>query len=156
MRGGSSCSSAEISVMEMERRGCVNSMKTGVNWGIRRNPMGQSRFHPEKDVNKGWQEPYEARVSRTESVRSLRWNSSCLLGRPLVIGRKNWLFVGSENSGIAAGVILSLVQTCRFLKINPREYLEDILRRFMGHSFNKLYELLPDQWLKNKHLKKPP
>ncbi len=76
--------------------------------------------------------------------------------RPVVIGRKNWLFVGSEKAGEAAGIILSLVQTCRFLKINPREYLEDVLRRFMGHSFNKLYELLPDQWKKNKNLKKPP
>jgi len=66
--------------------------------------------------------------------------------RPIAIGRKNWLFVGNENAGQAAAVIMSLVQTCRALNINPRIYLEDILRRFMGHSFQKLYELLPDEW----------
>ena len=68
--------------------------------------------------------------------------------RPLAIGRKNWLFVGSEEAGIASGVLLSLVQTCRSLKINPREYLEDIFRRFMSHPYNKLEDLLPENWIK--------
>lgn len=66
--------------------------------------------------------------------------------RPLAIGRKNWLFVGSEDGGEAAAIMYSLVQTCRALKINPREYLEDIMRRIMGHNFSHLSELLPEQW----------
>lgn len=66
--------------------------------------------------------------------------------RPLVIGRKNWLFLGSEEGGEAAAIILSLVQTCRALGINPREYLENVMRRIMGHSFSKIYELLPHNW----------
>lgn len=69
--------------------------------------------------------------------------------RPLAIGRKNWLFLGSEKSGEATATLLSLVQTCRALNINPRTYLEDICRRIMGHSAHKLYELLPDEWLKS-------
>jgi len=71
--------------------------------------------------------------------------------RPIAIGRKNWLFFGSEDAGIAAGVIMSLVQTCRALNINPREYLEDILRRIMSHSNQKLEELLPDYWALNRN-----
>lgn len=67
--------------------------------------------------------------------------------RPLAIGRKNWLFVGSPNGGKAAAVLFSLVQTCRRLGIDPQEYLEDIMRRIMDHSSQKLHELLPDQWL---------
>lgn len=70
--------------------------------------------------------------------------------RPLAIGRKNWMFLGSPNSGKATAILLSLVQTCRGLNINPREYLEDIMRRLMGHNSQKLHELLPDQWLLNK------
>lgn len=70
--------------------------------------------------------------------------------RPLAIGRKNWLFVGNEEGGEAAAIILSLVQTCRALQINPREYLEDVMRRLMSHPANRLYELLPDQWLKSR------
>jgi len=67
--------------------------------------------------------------------------------RPLTIGRKNWLFVGSEDSGRSAATILSLVQTCRNLGINPQEYLEDILRRIMSHPAKQIDQLLPDNWL---------
>ena len=67
--------------------------------------------------------------------------------RPLTIGRKNWMFVGSENGGQASATILSLVQTCRNLGINPQEYLEDVLRRIMGHPARRIEELLPDLWL---------
>jgi transposase len=66
--------------------------------------------------------------------------------RPLALGRKNWLFVGSEIGGEAAAVILTLVQSCRAIEINPREYLEDVMRRLLDHPANKLHELLPDEW----------
>jgi len=70
--------------------------------------------------------------------------------RPLALGRKNWLFFGSVDGGEAGAVILSLVQTCRGLGINPQEYLEDVMRRLMGHSAQKLHELLPDEWAQAK------
>lgn len=64
----------------------------------------------------------------------------------VVIGRKNWLFVGGEGGGNASAVIYSLAQTCRALKINPREYFEDLFRRFQGHPYSRLSELLPHNW----------
>lgn len=70
--------------------------------------------------------------------------------RPLAIGRKNWLFFGSPDGGEAGAILFSLVQNCRGLGINPREYLEDIMRRLMGHTSQKLYELLPGEWLKTR------
>ena len=70
--------------------------------------------------------------------------------RPLAIGRKNWLFFGSVDGGEAGAILFSLVQTCRGLKINPREYLEDVMRRIMGHCNQKLHELLPDHWLNSR------
>lgn len=70
--------------------------------------------------------------------------------RPIAIGRKNWLFVGNENGGEAAGIVLSLVQSCRAIGINPYEYLEDVMRRLMAHNSQKLHELLPDQWMKSR------
>jgi hypothetical protein len=70
--------------------------------------------------------------------------------RPLTIGRKNWLFVGSEDGGRASATLLSLVQTCRNLGINPQAYLEDVLRWIMGHPAQRIEELLPDQWLAAK------
>jgi transposase len=68
--------------------------------------------------------------------------------RPLAIGRKNWLFFGSPDGGEAGAILFSLVQTCRGLGINPREYLEDVMRRIMGHNSQQLHELLPDEWLR--------
>lgn len=68
--------------------------------------------------------------------------------RPIAIGRKNWLFVGNEDGGEAASIALSLIQTCRGLNINPREYLEDVMRRINSHPINRLDELLPDNWQK--------
>jgi transposase len=79
----------------------------------------------------------EARLDNNVAERAIR---------PLTIGRKNWMFVGSENGGQAAATILSLVQTCRHLNINPQDYLEDVLRRIMGHPASRIEELLPDQW----------
>ena len=64
----------------------------------------------------------------------------------VVIGRKNWMFVGSEGGGEAAAIIYSLAQSCRALAINPYDYFEDILRRIQSHPYNKLSELLPHNW----------
>jgi transposase len=75
--------------------------------------------------------------------------------RPLAIGRKNWLFFGSVEGGEAGAVILSLLQTCRGLGMNPMEYLEDVMRRLMSHNAQKLHELLPDQWKKAREQKPP-
>lgn len=72
--------------------------------------------------------------------------------RPLAIGRKNWLFVGNQDGGEAAAIALSLIQTCRNLNINPREYLEDVMKRLMGFNSQNLAELLPDNWLKARNL----
>jgi transposase len=75
--------------------------------------------------------------------------------RPLAIGRKNWLFFGSVDGAEAGSILLSLVQTCRGLNINPREYLEDVMRKLMSHPAQKLEELLPDNWLANRNQPTP-
>ncbi|MBT4823420.1 MAG: IS66 family transposase [Lentisphaerae bacterium] len=66
--------------------------------------------------------------------------------RPLALGRKNWMFVGSERGGKAAALYLSLIQSCKACDVNPWEYFNDMLRRIMSHPANRLRELLPDQW----------
>jgi len=66
--------------------------------------------------------------------------------RPIALGRKNWLFVGSENGGHTAAVLMSFCATCRKHKINTWAYLKDILQRIQSHPISRLEELLPDQW----------
>jgi len=67
--------------------------------------------------------------------------------RPLALGRKNWLFIGNEKSGEASAIILSLIQTCKALGKNPTVYLEDVMRRLMGHNSQKIDQLLPHNWM---------
>jgi transposase len=66
--------------------------------------------------------------------------------RPVAIGRKNWLFVGSERGGRAAALFMGLIVSCKAREINPWEYFDDMLRRIMSHPVNRLRELLPDKW----------
>lgn len=66
--------------------------------------------------------------------------------RPLALGRKNWLFVGSEHGGRAAALYLGLIQSCKACDVNPWAYFDDIFRRIMSHPVHRLRELLPDQW----------
>jgi hypothetical protein len=66
--------------------------------------------------------------------------------RPLALGRKNWLFAGSERGARAAALFFGLIQSCKVCGVNPWEYFDDMLRRIMSHPANHLRELLPDQW----------
>ena len=66
--------------------------------------------------------------------------------RPLALGRKNWLFAGSERGGRTAALFYSLVQSCKACDVNPWQYFDDMLRRIMSHPINRLRKLLPDQW----------
>lgn len=66
--------------------------------------------------------------------------------RPLSIGRKNWMFFASEAGGRAAAVILSFLQTCKLLKIDPWKYLRDVIARIASHPAGRLHELLPHNW----------
>jgi transposase len=66
--------------------------------------------------------------------------------RPLCLGRKNWLFAGSERGARATALFLGLIQSCKAYNVNPWEYFDDVLRRIMSHPVTRLRELLPDHW----------
>jgi transposase len=66
--------------------------------------------------------------------------------RPVVIGRKNYLFAGSDDGAQAAAVFYSLVESAKRHGLNVGDYLEDVIRRLASHPRHRLHELLPDQW----------
>lgn len=66
--------------------------------------------------------------------------------RPLALGRKNWLHVGSPEAGPKVAAIASLVETCRRLGINLREYLLDILPKLGNWPVTRVGELTPTAW----------
>lgn len=59
------------------------------------------------------------------------------------VGRKNYLFFGSDNGGERAAVIYSLIETCKLNRIDPQRYLEYVLARIADHPINRIDELLP-------------
>jgi transposase len=66
--------------------------------------------------------------------------------KPIVIGRKNHLFVGGEQGGKAAALFYSLIETCRDNNVNPEMYLADVLKRIPTHPNKRIHELLPYEW----------
>lgn len=66
--------------------------------------------------------------------------------KPLVIGRKNWLFAGSHDGGKNAALLYSLIETCKLNGINPFAYLKDVLTRLPTTLNKDLYQLLPYNW----------
>jgi hypothetical protein len=66
--------------------------------------------------------------------------------RPLAIGRKNWLFLGSPRGGQVAATVFSLIQTCKALDIEPEAYLKDVLTRLPTTKQKDIDTLLPHHW----------
>jgi transposase len=66
--------------------------------------------------------------------------------RAVAVGRKNYLFFGSDGGGATAAVLYSLVQTCKRLGIEPWRYLHEVLERLPTCPAEQLGELLPDRW----------
>lgn len=63
--------------------------------------------------------------------------------RPLALGRKNWLFAGSDSGGERAAAIYSLIETAELNGLDPEAYLRDVLDRIADHAVNRVSELLP-------------
>lgn len=66
--------------------------------------------------------------------------------RGIAIGRKNWLFLGSDRGGRAAAIHFSLIQSARRHGIDPFAYLRDLLIAFTPHPPQDLDPYLPDNW----------
>jgi transposase len=66
--------------------------------------------------------------------------------RPVALGRKNWLHVGSPQAGPKVAAILSIVESCRRLKVPVRDYLGAILPGLADTNIQKLPELTPTAW----------
>ena len=74
-------------------------------------------------------------------------NNLCENGiRPLAVGRKNWLHIGGEEAGPKIAGILSIVETCRRLKINVRDYMMDVLPGLAERDQSELPQMTPAAW----------
>ena len=115
-----------------------------------------------------WMRTHRAKLSRGSDVAKAmdymlkRWSSFtrflddgrvCLSNnaaeralRGIALGRKSWLFAGSDRGGQRAAAMYSLIVTAKMCDIDPQAWLADVLARIAGHPASKLDELLPWNW----------
>jgi len=78
-------------------------------------------------------------------------NNRCEQGmRPVALGRKNWMLIGSEAAGPKVAAIMSIIETCRRLGIDVRRYLKDVLPQLAQWPLPQVSMLTPLEWLKRQ------
>jgi len=66
--------------------------------------------------------------------------------RGIALGRKSWLFDGSDRGGQRAAALYSLIVTAKMNEVDPQAWLADVLARIAGHPALRIDELLPWNW----------
>ena len=66
--------------------------------------------------------------------------------RMVAVGRKNWLFAGSEAGAQRAATLYSLIATCKLHRLDPFAYLRDVIARVATHPMRRIAELTPRGW----------
>ena len=122
-------------------------------------------FYPRDNLDPCHQSPHShdantsacTRDNHTRSVRAVgglrRRLTICLTNnaaeralRGIALGRKNWLFTGSDRGGRRAAIMYSLIITAKMNDIDPQAWLADVLARIAEHPARKIDELLPWNW----------
>ena len=67
--------------------------------------------------------------------------------RPVALGRKNWIHIGSAQAGPKVAAILSVVESCRRLKLRVRDYLAAVLPGLADRRIQRLPDLTPTAWV---------
>jgi transposase len=72
--------------------------------------------------------------------------------RGIALGRKSWLFAGSDRGGQRAAMMYSLIVTAKMNDVDPQVWLADVLARIAEHPASRLDELLPWQWAQSSRI----
>jgi len=86
------------------------------------------------------------RLVQLETWLAIDNNASENALRRVAIGRKNWMFCGSDNDGRTAATLFSLIASCQRHEVEPMAYLRDVLTRIAATPITELADLLPDRW----------
>ena len=134
----------------------------------RRREVRQARSRPEAEAFRAWCQGQLARIpGKGDLAKAMRyalkrWEAFALFLedgrvaidnnpaeralRPVAIGRKNWLFAGSDAGGATLADAMTLIETAKLCGLDPEAYLADVLARINDHLVTRLDELLPWRW----------
>jgi transposase len=88
-------------------------------------------------------------LEHAELELSNNWAENSM--RPVVLGRKNWIHVGSEPAGPKVAAVLSVVETCRRLKMPVREYLAGVLPGLGNVPVQRVHQYTPAAWAASRN-----
>jgi transposase len=77
-------------------------------------------------------------------------NSAERAMKPVALGRKNWMFAGSQRGGKAMAIAFTLIETAKLNGVDPQAWLTDVLSRIADHKITKLDELMPWNYTSNE------
>jgi len=134
-----------------------------------RHAVRQQRTKPKVEAFHAWAEAQLARIpGKSDLAKAFRyglsrWPSFTLFledgrvaidnnvaergMRPIGVGRRNWLFAGSDTGGETLARAMTVIETAKMNGLDPQAYLTDILSRIHDHKINRLDELLPWNWM---------
>ncbi len=154
----------------LERIGALYDIEAAINGRPRdvRHAVRQKQSRPKVEAFRRWCERQLTRISgKGDLAKAMRyalnrWDGFTLFLhdarvsidnnvaeraiRPIVLGRKNFLFAGSDAGGEILANAMTVIETKKFSDLNPEVYLADILGRFRIHDPKRLDELLPWEW----------
>ena len=135
--------------------------------------LRQERSKPELDALKTWFEAMRLQISSKSDLSKamryalVRWtalsrylddgrleidnNIAERAMRGVALGRKNWLFAGSDSGGEHAAALYSLIETAKLNDIDPEAYLSNVLARIADHPIKRIEDLLPWNWAAENH-----
>jgi transposase len=70
-------------------------------------------------------------------------NSAERAMKPVALGRKNWMFAGSQRGGNSMAIAFTLIETAKLNKVDPQAWLTWVLARIADHKINRIDELMP-------------
>lgn len=110
----------------------------------------QSRYLPKSKLGEaiGYMLNQWGPLSRIVEHGEVEWTNNLVENkiRPTAIGKKNFMFFGSEEAGQGNAVVYTLIANCRLHGIEPYEYLKDVLTRLPYMSHSQVAELTPLNW----------
>lgn len=158
---------SELARQALEHIGLLYDLETAIRGRqpAERQAVRQARAGPVLEQLQRWLETTLSRVpGRSDLAAAIRytrsrWEQLCRYRddgrleidnsaaeralRGVALGRKNWLFAGSDAGGQRAAAIYSLIETCKLNGIDPEAYLRHVLAVFADHPINRVAELLP-------------
>ena len=169
-RGKNAAAISPIALEARKRIEAIFDIERGIN---RQSPEERLRLRREQSAPlvaalEAWLREQRSRLSRSSSVAEpidymlRRWDRFarfiddgriCLTNnaaeralRGFALGRKSWLFAGSERGADRAAIMATLITTAKMNDVDPQAWLADVLARIAGHPAQRLDDLLPWNW----------